>query len=37
MCEEHADVWLGFAKGQVEGFFREAGLTHYGYEMLGMQ
>ena len=31
MREEHADVWLGFEKGQVEGFFREAGLTDYGY------
>jgi ubiquinone/menaquinone biosynthesis C-methylase UbiE len=37
MREEHADVWLGFGKGQVEGFFREAGLTRYGYESLGMQ
>jgi ArsR family transcriptional regulator len=37
MREEHADVWLGFEKGQVEGFFREAGLTDYGYEALGMQ
>ena len=37
MREEHADVWLGFEKGQVEGFFREAGLTRYGYEPLGMQ
>jgi len=37
MREEHADVWLGFEKGQVEGFFREAGLTGFGYESLGMQ
>jgi ArsR family transcriptional regulator len=37
MREEHADVWLGFQKKQVEVFFREAGLTGYGYESLGMQ
>ena len=37
MREEHADVWLGFEEGQVEGFFRAAGLTDYGYESLGMQ
>ena len=37
MREEHADVWLGFEKEQVEGFFREAGLTGHGYESLGMQ
>jgi len=37
MREEHADVWLGFEKGRVEGFFREAGLAGYGYESLGMQ
>jgi ubiquinone/menaquinone biosynthesis C-methylase UbiE len=37
MREEHADVWLGFTPEQVEGFFREARLTHYGYESLGMQ
>jgi ArsR family transcriptional regulator len=37
MREEHADVWLGFEAEQVEGFFREAGLTSYGYESLGMQ
>lgn len=37
MREEHADVWLGFEKGQVEGLFREVGLTGYGYESLGMQ
>jgi hypothetical protein len=34
---EVADVWLGFEKGQVERFFRKAGLTGYGYEPLGMQ
>ena len=37
MREEHADVWLGFEKEAVEGFFREAGLTGHGYEALGMQ
>lgn len=37
MREEHADVWLGFEKWQVEGFFREAGLENFGYESLGMQ
>jgi len=37
MREEHADVWLGFEKEQVEGFFQEAGLSNYGYESLGMQ
>ncbi len=37
MREEHADVWLGFSRGQIEGFFREAGLYGYGYESLGMQ
>jgi len=37
MREEHADVWLGFEKGQVEGYFREAGLDNFGYESLGMQ
>ena len=37
MREEHADVWLGFEKEQVEGFFHEAGLTGHGYESLGMQ
>jgi ubiquinone/menaquinone biosynthesis C-methylase UbiE len=37
MREEHADVWLGFKKEQVEGFFREAGLSGYGYEAVGMQ
>jgi hypothetical protein len=32
-----ADVWLSFEAEQVEGFSREAGLTSYGYESLGMQ
>ncbi|MDQ3286547.1 MAG: class I SAM-dependent methyltransferase [Actinomycetota bacterium] len=37
MREEHADVWLGFTREQVEDFFREAGLADYGYDSLGMQ
>ncbi len=37
MREEHADVWLGFEKGQVERFFGEAELEVFGYESLGMQ
>ena len=37
MREKHADVWLGFGKEQIEGFFHGAGLTGYGYESLGMQ
>lgn len=34
MREEHADVWLGFDKEQVEAFFHGAELTGYGYESL---
>jgi ubiquinone/menaquinone biosynthesis C-methylase UbiE len=38
MREEHADVWLGFGREQVEHFFAAAGLSEgYGYETLGMQ
>ena len=38
MREEHADIWLGFGRGQVEDFFAAAGLSEgYGYEALGMQ
>jgi ubiquinone/menaquinone biosynthesis C-methylase UbiE len=38
MHEEHADVWLGFGRGQIEHFFAAAGLSEgYGYEPLGMQ
>jgi len=38
MREEHADLWLGFGRGQVEHFFTAAGLSEgYGYEALGMQ
>ena len=37
LAQANADVWLGFEKEQVEGFFWEAGLTGHGYEPLGMQ
>ncbi len=38
MREEHADVWLGFGRRQVEHAFAAAGLSEgYGYELLGMQ
>ena len=37
MREEHADVWLGFERGQVERYFAVAGVEGYGYESLGMQ
>jgi ubiquinone/menaquinone biosynthesis C-methylase UbiE len=38
MREEHADIWLGFGRRQVEHFFAVAGLSEgYGYEPLGMQ
>ena len=38
MRDEHADVWLGFGREQVERFFGSAGLSEgYGYESLGMQ
>jgi ubiquinone/menaquinone biosynthesis C-methylase UbiE len=37
MREEHADVWLGFERGQVGRYFAAAGLEGYGYEPLGMQ
>ena len=37
MHAEHADVWLGFRKEQVETFFLEAGLESFSYESLGMQ
>jgi ubiquinone/menaquinone biosynthesis C-methylase UbiE len=38
MREEHADVWFGFGRGQVEHFFAAAGLSEgYAYEALGMQ
>jgi len=37
MREEHADVWMGFTRQQIEGFFEAAGLARFGYESLGMQ
>lgn len=37
MRHEHADVWLGFTRPQIERFFEEAGLIGHGYESLGMQ
>ena len=37
MREEHADVWLGFERDRVAGYFAAAGLEGHGYEALGMQ
>ena len=37
MREEHADIWLGFGREQIEGLFGAAGLEEVGYESLGMQ
>ena len=38
MRDEHADIWLGFGRGQMERFFGSAELSEgYGYESLGMQ
>jgi ubiquinone/menaquinone biosynthesis C-methylase UbiE len=38
MREEHADIWLGFERGQVGGrYFAAIGLEDYRYEPLGMQ
>ena len=37
MRTEHADIWLGFTAGQVEGFFASARLVRYGYGTLGSQ
>jgi len=37
MRTEHADIWLGFTRDQVEGFFGDARLQHYGYAPLGTQ
>jgi ubiquinone/menaquinone biosynthesis C-methylase UbiE len=37
MREEHADVWLGFERGQVGRYFAVIGLEDYRYEPLGMQ
>jgi ArsR family transcriptional regulator len=37
MREEHADIWLGFGREQIEGLFGAVGLEKLGYESLGMQ
>jgi ubiquinone/menaquinone biosynthesis C-methylase UbiE len=37
MRTEHADVWLGFSGDQIEAFFGDARLEHYGYAPLGTQ
>jgi ubiquinone/menaquinone biosynthesis C-methylase UbiE len=37
MRTEHADVWLGFRSDQIEAFFGDARLQHYGYAPLGTQ
>jgi ubiquinone/menaquinone biosynthesis C-methylase UbiE len=37
MREEHADIWLGFERGQVGRYFAAIGLEDYRYEPLGMQ
>jgi len=37
MRTEQADVWLGFTRGEVMGFFSTASLVDFGYASLGMQ
>jgi ArsR family transcriptional regulator len=37
MREEHADIWLGFGREQIEGLFGAAGFEEIGYDSLGMQ
>lgn len=37
MRTEQADLWLGFAEGDVAGFFARSRLVEYGYASLGMQ
>jgi ubiquinone/menaquinone biosynthesis C-methylase UbiE len=37
MRAEQADIWLGFTRKQVEGFFGSARLARYGYATLGSQ
>jgi ArsR family transcriptional regulator len=34
---EQADIWLGFTKRDVGGYFERAGLRRHGYARLGMQ
>lgn len=35
MREQMAHRWLGFEKGQIEGWFRDAGVPHLDYELTG--
>ena len=37
MRTEQADLWLGFTRKQVRGYFEQARLVGYGYSSLGMQ
>ncbi len=37
MRTEQADLWLGFSREQVRGYFGQARLVDYGYSSLGMQ
>ena len=37
MRAEQADLWLGFAEAEIEGFFQQARLVEYGYASLGQQ
>ena len=37
MRTEQADIWLGFAPEQVQGYFQQNRLAEYGYSSLGMQ
>lgn len=37
MRTEQADLWLGFSREQIDGYFNQARLANYGYASLGMQ
>jgi len=37
MRTEQADLWLGFAEADVDGYFAASRLVEYGYASLGMQ
>jgi len=37
MRHEQADLWLGFSREQVDGYFRAGGLVECGYASLGIQ
>lgn len=37
MRTEQADLWLGFSREQIDGYFEQPRLTSYGYASLGMQ